>query len=91
MGPPKDSHGGGGYEIGLDIRLDFIYEYVLRSLKIKMDKWQKMLNQEEFRNILNDFFDKPEKKVSVINRGKLRIFSSNHNSCVCQCFSRLWF
>lgn len=64
MGGGKDQQSHGGYEPGLDVRLDFFYEYVLRSLKIKIDKWQKMLNVEEYRCILNDYFDKPDKSVS---------------------------
>lgn len=77
MGGGKDPHGSSGYELGLDIRLDFIYEYVLRSLKIKIDKWQKMLNQEEYRGILNDFFDRPEKIVCTLHQlfGQIILFT----------------
>ena len=61
--------GGGGkdqvttYEPGADCRMDFVFDYCTRALKIKMDKWQKMLLVEEYRNAIIDFFDKEESMV----------------------------
>lgn len=58
-GGNKDNTGG-AYEPGADPRLDFIFEYLTRSLKIKMDKWQKFVMTEDYRNVINDFFDTPD-------------------------------
>lgn len=55
--------GGGAYEPGNDTRLDFLFDHCTRSLKMKMDKWQKMYTTEEFRVILHEFFDNDEVMV----------------------------
>lgn len=62
-GANKDN-AAGVYESGADPRLDFICEYLTRSLKIKMDKWLKFVMTEEYRNVMNDFFDIAEFPVS---------------------------
>lgn len=55
------------FELGADPRLDFLFDYVTRSLKIKMDKWQKMFLVEDYKNLLTDFFDKEEREVCNFN------------------------
>jgi hypothetical protein len=55
---------GAAYEAGVDPRLDFLFDYLTRSLKIKIDKWQKLVMTEEYRNVLNEFFDNPDTPVS---------------------------
>jgi len=70
-GKGKDPQGGGPsaiYEPGHDLRLDFIFEYITRSLKIKSDKWMKMLVTEEYKAILNAFFTIENKRVSKRNK-----------------------
>ncbi|KAG7239799.1 hypothetical protein INR49_028387 [Caranx melampygus] len=50
-----------------DRRLDFIADYVLRTLKLKQDKWQKFVSSEENRQVLQDFVDKAERGTLVVS------------------------
>jgi len=52
-------------EIG-DVRVEFIAEYVLRTLRIKGDKWTKMYVVEENKQLCVDFFDKPDSQLLVV-------------------------
>ena len=54
----------GAYEPGQDPRLDFLFDLLTRTLKIKMDKWIKMLLIEDFRTMLLEFFDRDDVPVS---------------------------
>lgn len=49
-----------------DKRLDFIADYVLRTLKLKEDKWQKCVSSEENRQTLQEFLDKSERRTLVV-------------------------
>ncbi|XP_028263973.1 dynein axonemal heavy chain 9 isoform X2 [Parambassis ranga] len=51
----------------IDKRLDFIGDYVLRSLKLKQDKWQKCVCTEDSRQVLQDFLDKTEQRILVVS------------------------
>lgn len=58
-----------------DGRLDFIADYVLRTLKLKQDKWQKFVSSEDNRQLLQDFVNKAELGtlvVSVTGAGQLQ-------------------
>uniref|UniRef100_A0A7N8YQ50 Dynein, axonemal, heavy chain 9 n=1 Tax=Mastacembelus armatus TaxID=205130 RepID=A0A7N8YQ50_9TELE len=50
-----------------DKRLDFIADYVLRTLKVKQDKWQKCVSSEENRQVLQEFLDKSEPRALVVS------------------------
>ncbi len=59
-----------------DKRLDFIAHYVLRTLKLKEDKWQKCVSSEDNRQVLQDFLDRAEQRtlvVSVTAAGQLQL------------------
>lgn len=43
-----------------DKRLDFIADYVLRTLKVKQDKWQKCVSSEDNRQVVQGFLDGAE-------------------------------
>uniref|UniRef100_A0AAX7TU92 Dynein axonemal heavy chain 17 n=1 Tax=Astatotilapia calliptera TaxID=8154 RepID=A0AAX7TU92_ASTCA len=62
-----------------DERLDYIAECVLRTLKLKQDKWQKCVSSEDNRQVLQEFLDKAEQRtlvVSVTAGGQLQTASS---------------
>lgn len=42
-----------------DPRTDYVGGIVQKSLKLKPDKWIKLLQHEEYRNMLLDFLDNP--------------------------------
>ncbi len=50
-----------------DRRLDFIADYVLRTLKLKQDKWQKCVSSEENRQVLQEFVDRAERRTLVVS------------------------
>jgi len=52
-------------EIG-DVRVEFVADYVLKTLRIKGDKWTKMYATEDNKQLCLDFFDKAESHVLVI-------------------------
>lgn len=49
-----------------DKRLQFIEEYVLKTLKLKAERWQKCLSTEENRAILQEFLEKADRMVLVV-------------------------
>ena len=40
-----------------DPRMEFLSEYTLRALRLKPDKWTRMLVSDEQRNFVNKFID----------------------------------
>ena len=58
-----------------DVRFEFISEYTLKSMKLKADKWAKLQGNDEYRQTILDFFEKPEYNILVIyqnNAGQLQ-------------------
>jgi dynein heavy chain len=49
-----------------DPRIYFVADYVLKTLKLKSDKFGRMYGTEENKIMVHDFFDKPENQVLVI-------------------------
>lgn len=43
-----------------DTRVEFIADYVIKTLKIKPDKWSKMYSVEETKQMFLDFFEKQD-------------------------------
>lgn len=50
-----------------DERLDFIADYVLRTLKVKRDKWQKLVSGEDDLRLLLDFLDRAEPRSLLVS------------------------
>ena len=58
-----------------DVRFDFLSEYVLKTMKLKPDKWAKLTGNDEYRQWVIDFFEKPEHNILIImqnNAGQLQ-------------------
>ena len=49
-----------------DPRMEFLSEYTLRSLRLKPDKWTRMLVSDEQRNFVNKFIDCYKPQVSFV-------------------------
>ena len=49
-----------------DPRMEFLSEYTLRSLRLKPDKWTRMLVSDEQRNFVNKFIDCYKPQVSLV-------------------------
>ena len=43
-----------------DQRVEFMCDYVLKTMKLKTDKWMKMYNVDENKAIFQAFYEKPE-------------------------------
>ena len=52
-----------------DARFDHISEYVLKTFKLKPDKWSKLVGNEEYRQLLLEFLDKQESAQLIITQG----------------------
>ena len=61
-------------EIG-DTRVEFIADYVLKTMKIKPDKWTKMYGVDEVKQMFLDFFDKPEHTSLLISANAAGVLS----------------
>jgi len=49
-----------------DKRYQFLSEYVLKTLKLKPDKWQKCVGVEDNKVMMQEFFDKADNMILVI-------------------------
>ena len=49
-----------------DFRMDFLQEYSLKTMKLKPDKWTKMMSQEDSTVLLMDFLEKAETRFLCI-------------------------
>lgn len=49
-----------------DPRIFFVADYVLKTLKLKSDKFAKMYGVDENKQIIHDFFDKAENQILVL-------------------------
>ena len=45
-----------------DTRVDFIQEYTLKTLRLKPDKWSRMVVSDEQRTYINNFVEKGNHK-----------------------------
>lgn len=51
---------------GPDVRLDYMGSFVQKSLKLKPEKWARVLAIEEHKAVLKDFADSPHEIVLVV-------------------------
>lgn len=49
-----------------DPRFEYISEYVLKTFKLKPDKWSKVVGNDEYKQIILDFFEKNDNSQLVI-------------------------
>ena len=54
-------------ELG-DKRTEFIAEYVIKTMKLKPDRFSKMYGLDESRQVFSDFYEKPEVLVLIISQ-----------------------
>ncbi|XP_030631579.1 dynein axonemal heavy chain 9 isoform X2 [Chanos chanos] len=51
----------------VDKRFEFIEEYVLKTMKLKSDRWQKCIAMEEQKQVIQDFLDKSDQTTLVVS------------------------
>lgn len=57
-----------------DPRFEYISEYVLKTFKLKPEKWTKLVGNEEYKQVVIEFFEKTDNSHLVIvlsNTGQL--------------------
>ena len=47
-----------------DPRMEYLMDYTLRTLRLKPDKWSRMLVSDEQRTFVNAFIDRPGPQVN---------------------------
>jgi dynein heavy chain len=65
-------------EIG-DSRIEFMAMYLLKTLKLKNDKWMKMYAIEENKIIIQDFLDKAELNILVFSLNATQTLLVSYN------------
>ena len=55
-------------ELNKDKRIEFIREYTLTSMRLKIDKWNKIIISDEQRQYLLSFIDNQEPQTLVISQ-----------------------
>ena len=59
-----------------DPRMEYLMDYTLRTLRLKPDKWSRMLVSDEQRTFVNAFIDRPGPQVnSFFCRTEFEIFA----------------
>ncbi|XP_026835009.1 dynein beta chain, ciliary isoform X2 [Drosophila erecta] len=55
----------------IDNRPEFFWNYLTKTMRLKLDKWTKMISTNEFRDVVIDFLNNPIKKriIFTINSG----------------------
>ena len=51
-----------------DIRLEFIKEYCTRSLRVKPEKWDRIMISDEQRSFIMGFIERQTPQVSIIRK-----------------------
>lgn len=50
-----------------DRRFEFIEKYVLKTLKLKQDRWQKCISIEDNKQVIQEFLDKSDLMTLVVS------------------------
>jgi dynein heavy chain len=50
-----------------DLRVYFIADYLIKSLRLRSDKWSKMIQIEDQNRIIIDFCEKPQPNLLVFH------------------------
>ena len=51
-----------------DLRMDFLSHVIQKSLRLKADRWGKVLLVEEYRKIIQEFLDHPEPPLIIFTQ-----------------------
>uniref|UniRef100_A0A3B3RIQ7 Dynein axonemal heavy chain 17 n=1 Tax=Paramormyrops kingsleyae TaxID=1676925 RepID=A0A3B3RIQ7_9TELE len=50
-----------------DKRLEFLEEYVVKTMKLKAERWQKCIAAEEHKKVIQEFLDRPDQITLVLS------------------------
>lgn len=60
--------GGEASQAPADVRLEFLSHVIQKSLRLKADRWIKVLTVEEYRKIIQDFLDNAEPPLIIFTQ-----------------------
>jgi hypothetical protein len=52
---------------GPDVRFEFMGTFVQKTLKLKPEKWSRLMTQDDYKVIINEFMDEPVPVVLIIS------------------------
>lgn len=58
-----------------DSRLDFIGNYVQKALKLKSEKWTRLLSVSEYRTVVYEFLENRNILILIISQVPINIIS----------------
>ncbi|XP_037954213.1 dynein beta chain, ciliary [Teleopsis dalmanni] len=60
-------------------RQEFLWNYIMKTMRLKQEKWNKMITTNEFRDIVNDFLSDPfnERIIFYLNSASLLVPSNS--------------
>ena len=61
-----------------DTRVEFVADYVLKTMKLKTDKWSKMYSVEDTKQMIFDFFDKIDIMQLLITANSAGVLTVSH-------------
>ncbi|XP_065217396.1 dynein beta chain, ciliary [Planococcus citri] len=66
-----------------DVRLDFIGNYVQKALKLKSEKWTRLLSVTEYRAMVTDFLERKDELILIISQNAAVQLVASNNFPVC--------
>jgi len=70
-----------------DLRVHFIADYIIKSLRIRSDKWTKMVQIEEQNRTILEFCEKPHPTLLVFHVNPAGNLVKNPKQIVCFCIN----
>ena len=66
MEPSTSAEAAAAAVVGPDPRLELMGSFVIKSLKLKPEKWTRVITVEEHKAIIKEFLDRPVPMVLII-------------------------
>ncbi|XP_073817376.1 dynein beta chain, ciliary-like [Musca autumnalis] len=63
----------------IDERPEFLWNYIMKTMRLKQEKWNKMISTNEYKEIINGFLNEPyqERIIFTLNAASLLVPSYN--------------
>ena len=62
-----------------DVRVEFIADYILKTMKLRPEKWHRMYSVEDNKQICMDFFDKADRRNLIFSVNVTGILTVSHD------------
>ena len=61
-----------------DVRVEFIADYILKTMKLRPEKWHRMYSSEDNKQTCLDFFDKVDRKILIFSVNASGVLTVSH-------------